>query len=1147
MWYKKPLLFFVLLFISLNAFSTVFTVTSNADSGPGTLRDALTQAAAADSSVTNYIYFNLPDVSQAGRTITLFSQLPDVSSNLVIDGSTQPGAKFGVSDAHVALFVQAPVEQTISVLYVANKHDVAIYGLYIKFLTDVTKSNLLYFWTGIGLRNDINVTVGAAGKGNVINGFLNSLIVNQPVNEFEYFENLTLKDNIFGLDADGETQSINQVGSVSLSFIIGNITIGGTAAEGNLFADGVAIGQDNSYDSTDPSDYYVSNPAFIKIQNNKIGVDYLVQNEIAASTGLYLTTVDPDGKNNCTIADNVIVAPQNTAIFIGNNGRPLYMLRNYIGTDKTLTKSFKTGGIFIYGASQAAIGSINTADANYITNCNPVSIWPFSNVTVNKNSFYCTIDAQPMHGGNNNSDFEFPFPVINILNISANSVTGSATPNSSIELFYSDKCGTCSPQTYFASTTADANGNWQYNGNVTGTVIASATLGLNTSDFTQTSINTDNVTIINACGNGFGSIKGAVPQSAQNLKWEDSTGKLVGTNPDLLNVKIGKYKLVASNGSCADSTSYYQIQNKFLLDTSAIKRTEPSCGNKTGSITGLNIIDNDPGAPYLIWQDINGKPLAYTMDLPNVSAGSYYLQIKSADSTCSQIYGPFDLKNVSGPNIDQSNAIKQSTNCGQSTGSITGITATGTGTLKYTWLNSQQQTVGTSLDLLNQPTGAYKLEVTDDSQCGPVYTTDLTIPETNGITMDESKAQPAVASCNNNNGSVTGIAVSGATQYQWLDANNKVVGTAADLQNVAPGTYTLTASNSFGCAATSKPYNVGQLPPTKFPVYAATSVPACFQSTDGSVTVAIDALVKSVRWVNASGQDAGANAALTNVAAGTYQLYLTDQNGCENYYNTYTVDQLPQFAVTDNGATVNDECTLGTGSISGVTIAGGAPPYAYTWYDASNMVIGTGTSISNLSAGVYTLSVTDTRCGNAKITYTLTDESEEVPAPSVSNVALCSSGNAIITVNNPSSSTVYRLYDNQTDTQSLAEQKGGRFVVSVSGNTSFYISQLNGSCESSRAEVKVTVGLSALNIANTFTPNGDGINDFWMINGITNYPAAEVQVFTRNGQRIFDSKGYATPFDGTFDGKKLPEGVYYYIIDLHSNCSLLSGSLTIIR
>jgi gliding motility-associated-like protein len=96
--------------------------------------------------------------------------------------------------------------------------------------------------------------------------------------------------------------------------------------------------------------------------------------------------------------------------------------------------------------------------------------------------------------------------------------------------------------------------------------------------------------------------------------------------------------------------------------------------------------------------------------------------------------------------------------------------------------------------------------------------------------------------------------------------------------------------------------------------------------------------------------------------------------------------------------------------------------------------------------------------------------------------------------------------------------------------------------------VQVTIeGISALNIANTITPNGDGINDYWKISGIENYPNASVQIFTRYGQKVFDSKGYAQPFDGTSNGTPLPVGVYYYIINLNTNCNLLSGNLTIIR
>ncbi len=1157
--YRKLLLITFFLFICAKGFSAVFVVTSNADSGPGTLRDVLTQVAVSDSSQTNYINFNLPDLSETGRTIILLTQLPDVSSNLVIDGSTQPGAKFGVSDAHVELLYQTPVNQYLSGLSIVNKHDVAIYGLYIKTLIDVSNATQGYSWKGIELGNDKNIQIGAAGKGNVVNGFSNSLIVNSPINGFEYFENLTLKDNFFGVDADGETLSINQVGAIGMASVVGQINIGGTPSEGNILAQGISINQENDIDSTDvdphnPIYYYNAAAATIVIQNNKIGVDYLVQNEIAASSGIFLGTTDPDGKNTCYIEDNVIVAPKNYAIFVINNGKPVYILRNYIGTNKTLTKSFKEGsvGIFVYSdVAQVAIGSTNPADANYITNCNPVNIWPYTNCTVNKNSFFCTIAAQPMHGV---TDFYYaggPFnpPVVKILSISPNSVSGTATPNSTVELFYSDVCGTCAPQTYFTSVIVDANGNWQYNGILIKSVIASATLGPNTSDFTVTAINTDNIQIVDACGNGTGSITGAVPQSAANIKWLDINRNIVGTSPDLLNVPVGQYKLLAQNGDCADSTSYFEIKNKFQIDTTAIKKTEPSCNNALGSISGINLINNDNGQPTTVWTDASGKVVGSSLQLLNVVAGSYNLVIKSADGTCTQTFGPFLLQNVLGPNINQSNAVVQSTNCGQSTGSITNITATGTGTLTYVWTNSQQQQVGSGIDLLNQAAGTYTLQVTDDTQCGPVYTTAIQIPETNGITMDESAVQTTLAACGKDVGSITGIKVTGASEYYWTYGNNKLITTTPDLLNVAAGDYTLTATNSYGCIKTSQVYHITNPPPTVYPTYSVQTTSPCFEKANGSITVSVDNLTTAERWVDVQGTTLGTAAQLSNIAAGTYQLYLTDKNGCETSYASYNLQQIPQLAIAAASETItNDQCTLKKGSIANIQITGGTQPYTYLWQNADGNTISSSADLSGVGQGSYTLIVNDdSGCGSVSSTYTVQDQDNIIQPPSVSDAQICSPGDALLQINNPSRIYIYRLYDSPTAATPIAEQTNGVFKVAVKENTSYYISQVTGSCESARAEVKVSVGLSSVDIANAFTPNGDGVNDYWQIKDMDNYPSALVQVFNRYGQKVFESKGYSQPFDGTYNGKQLPVGVYYFIINLSINCNLLTGSLTIIR
>ncbi len=84
-------------------------------------------------------------------------------------------------------------------------------------------------------------------------------------------------------------------------------------------------------------------------------------------------------------------------------------------------------------------------------------------------------------------------------------------------------------------------------------------------------------------------------------------------------------------------------------------------------------------------------------------------------------------------------------------------------------------------------------------------------------------------------------------------------------------------------------------------------------------------------------------------------------------------------------------------------------------------------------------------------------------------------------------------------------------------------------------------------IPNTFTPNNDGINDYWDIVGLTAYEYATVDIFTRYGQKIYHSIGYDKPWDGTLNNERLPVGVYYYVIDTKVNGLVLSGYITLIR
>jgi gliding motility-associated-like protein len=99
-------------------------------------------------------------------------------------------------------------------------------------------------------------------------------------------------------------------------------------------------------------------------------------------------------------------------------------------------------------------------------------------------------------------------------------------------------------------------------------------------------------------------------------------------------------------------------------------------------------------------------------------------------------------------------------------------------------------------------------------------------------------------------------------------------------------------------------------------------------------------------------------------------------------------------------------------------------------------------------------------------------------------------------------------------------------------------------CQAS-ADVTVTV-LSQIVIPNAFSPNGDGINDTWQIQGLKDYQGAVINVFDRYGQMVFRATTYKD-WDGTYNGKPLPKGTYYYIINPQNKLPLLSGWVVILR
>ena len=101
-------------------------------------------------------------------------------------------------------------------------------------------------------------------------------------------------------------------------------------------------------------------------------------------------------------------------------------------------------------------------------------------------------------------------------------------------------------------------------------------------------------------------------------------------------------------------------------------------------------------------------------------------------------------------------------------------------------------------------------------------------------------------------------------------------------------------------------------------------------------------------------------------------------------------------------------------------------------------------------------------------------------------------------------------------------------------------------CGTATDEVLVNVYKKII-APNAFSPNADGINDTWIVKGLDSYPEATVRIFNRYGLIVFFTRSVEKVWDGNYNAKPLPVGVYYYQIDLHIGQPILSGSILMIR
>ncbi len=137
-------------------------------------------------------------------------------------------------------------------------------------------------------------------------------------------------------------------------------------------------------------------------------------------------------------------------------------------------------------------------------------------------------------------------------------------------------------------------------------------------------------------------------------------------------------------------------------------------------------------------------------------------------------------------------------------------------------------------------------------------------------------------------------------------------------------------------------------------------------------------------------------------------------------------------------------------------------------------------------------------------------------------------------INNSTNSSAY-LWDFGNNNTSVEEDPSNTYFANGNYVVTLYVTGPIGCTDSTTQLITINTVTTEINtlIPNAISPNGDGKNDVWKLEFLDLlYPNAHVEVFNEWGQLLFQSDGYDIPWDGTYAGEKVPDGTYYYIIDL---------------
>ena len=578
---------------------------------------------------------------------------------------------------------------------------------------------------------------------------------------------------------------------------------------------------------------------------------------------------------------------------------------------------------------------------------------------------------------------------------------------------------------------------------------------------------------------------------------QDSLFENLSANTGILNYKIYRIEIRDSASLCLQVFSDTIFQNNELYTNPIID--EPSCFGSTDGVIELAGVGGD--SPYsftLIDSTIINDSLT------SLSAGSYTIIIID-DNGC---------RDTSTYNLNQPDSLLLSFDnftsplkCFGSLTPISAIISGGSGPFNFLWSNnssSSQTVVGA---------GSWSCTVTDNNACSIFE--NITIIQPDEFFISDSSSNNPLCS----DGGSASIQTFGGTapiSYLWSTGE-----TTQSISNIMSSSCWVIATDSCG--------NTDSVGFNLIPYDLITSVN--YNDTNHLSQVIVDSFSSGTsfnyEWffIYDSTNVVASGAEVYNLCEGTYVVKTFDiSNGC------FSVDTLivDWYLLSD---IVNLEIT----TVFPDSNLWGYGPYNYLWGPTS----GFATPKANICPGDHWLEVTD-RDG-CKIDTFFTIDEISVNLDPANELIECDLENLDIELSvSPTGGTdpyTYSWANGSTDsTINLGLNPGKLSIIIMDNNactldTVFKIAAMTSEC-----------------VPNVFTPNNDDVNDIWNLEQAFLYSNTEITIWGRFGNKVYESIGYDEPWDGKNEsGNDVPDGVYFYHIELGNGYEPIKGTVTILR